>query len=212
MPDNVFSRKIEENKVRKEGRLPPGQSLTQKFPVLHYGPVPDVDLSTWEFRVWGDVEEEVRWTWEEFNQLPITEVTMDLHCVTRWSKFNTTWLGVSLKTLVDQGFIQPNPTAQFVIQHAEFGYTTNLPLEVMLQDNFLLATHFDGKPIPLDHGYPLRGVVGHIVGREDLSDPYLWKGAKWLRGLEFSPQDKPGFWENAGYHNRGDIWKEERMR
>ncbi len=211
MPDDVFSRKIEENRVRKEGRLPPGQSLTQKFPVLHYGPVPEVDLSTWDFRVWGDVEEEVRWTWEEFNQLPITEVTMDLHCVTRWSKFNTTWRGVSLKTLVDQGFIQPKTTAQYVIQHAEFGYSTNLPLEVMLQDNFLLATHYDGKPIPLDHGYPLRGVVGHIVGREELRDPYLWKGAKWLRGLEFSAQDKPGFWENAGYHNRGDIWKEERM-
>jgi DMSO/TMAO reductase YedYZ molybdopterin-dependent catalytic subunit len=211
MFNSVFSRKKEEDQVRSEGRLPPGQSLTQKFPVLHYGPIPHVDLEIWDFRVWGDVEEKVRWTWEEFNQLPRTEVTMDLHCVTRWSKFNTTWEGVSLKTLVDEGLIKPNPSAKFVIQHAEYGYTTNLPLEVMLQDNFLLATHYDGKPIPLDHGYPLRGVVGHIQGRSDLKDPYLWKGAKWLRGLEFSPRDKPGFWENAGYHNRADVWKEERM-
>lgn len=212
MLNSVFSRKREEDEFRQEGRLPPGQSLTQKFPVLHYGRIPKVDLSTWDLRVWGAVEEEIRWTWDEFNQLPKTEIVMDLHCVTKWSKFNTRWQGVSMKTLVDEGFIKPRPGAKFVVQHAEFGYTTNLPLDVILQDNFLLATHYDGHPIPLDHGYPLRGVVGHITGRDDLMDPYLWKGAKWLRGLEFSAQDQPGFWEQAGYHNRGDVWKEERTR
>ncbi len=137
---------------------------------------------------------------------------MDLHCVTRWSKFDTVWEGVSVRTLVEQGLIQPEPTAKFVMQHAEFGYTTNLPLEVVLQENFLLATHFNGEPISPDHGYPLRGVIGAIPGRQDLKDPYLWKGAKWLRGLEFMTEDRPGFWEMAGYHNEGDAWKEERFR
>jgi DMSO/TMAO reductase YedYZ molybdopterin-dependent catalytic subunit len=211
MFNNVFRRRDEEEQVRKEGRLPPGQSLTQKFPVLHYGPVPRFHPATWDFSVWGEVEDEVRWTWGEFNQLPRTRLVMDIHCVTRWSKFDTQWEGVSLRTLVEQGFIKPKPTARFVMQHAEYGFTTNLSLQVMLADNFLLATHFNGEPIPLDHGYPLRGVVGQISGRKDLQVPYFWKGAKWLRGLEFMRADRPGFWEQAGYHNEADVWKEERF-
>ncbi|MGB9586124.1 MAG: molybdopterin-dependent oxidoreductase, partial [Anaerolineales bacterium] len=151
------------------------------------------------------------WTWDEFNQLPRTQVTMDVHCVTRWSKFDTHWEGISLRTLVEKGFIKPKPTARFIIQHAEYGFTTNLPIEVMLQDNFLLATHYDGKPLTPDHGYPVRGVAGNIVGREDLKVPYFWKGAKWLRGLEFTAEDRPGFWEQAGYHNDADVWREERF-
>jgi DMSO/TMAO reductase YedYZ molybdopterin-dependent catalytic subunit len=208
---SIFGRREEEEEVRKEGRLPPGQSLTLKFPVLHYGPVPKFNPATWDFRIWGEVEEEKRWTWDEFNQLPRTRVLMDLHCVTKWSKFDTTWEGVSVRTLLDQGIIRIKPGAKFVVQHAEYGYTTNLPLEVVLQENFLLGTHFDDEPISPDHGYPLRGVVGHISGREDLKDPYLWKGAKWLRGLEFLTHDRPGFWEKAGYHNEADVWKEERF-
>jgi DMSO/TMAO reductase YedYZ molybdopterin-dependent catalytic subunit len=136
---------------------------------------------------------------------------MDVHCVTRWSKFDTDWEGVSLGTLVEGGFIKLKPSAKFIIQHAEYGYTTNLPLEVGLSENFLMATHFNGEPLTPEHGFPLRGVVGFIKGKKDLFVPYLWKGAKWLRGLEFTQEDRPGFWEQAGYHNKADVWKEQRF-
>ncbi len=212
MFENIFRRKNLEEQVRKEGRLPPGQALTQKFPVLHYGAVPRFNPATWDLRVWGEVEEERRWTWAEFNQLPRTSLFMDIHCVTRWSKFDTTWEGVSLRVLVDQGLVKLKPGARYLMQHAEYGFTANLPVEVALAENFLLATHFDGQPLSPDHGYPLRGVVGYISERDDLPTPYFWKGAKWLRGLEFMSQDRPGFWEQAGYHNEADVWKEERFR
>lgn len=211
MLDSIFGRREKESQVRQEGHLPPGQSLTQKFPVLHYGPTPPFDPATWDLRVWGEVEEERCWSWMQFNQLPRTRVRMDIHCVTRWSKFDTEWEGVSVRTLVEQGLIRLKPTATHVLQHAEYGFTVNLPLEVVLAENFLLATHFDGQPLTPDHGYPLRGVVGYIRERRDLTTPYLWKGAKWLRGLEFMPYDRPGFWEQAGYHNVADVWKEERF-
>jgi DMSO/TMAO reductase YedYZ molybdopterin-dependent catalytic subunit len=211
MFNSIFRRREDEKKYAEQGRLPPGQSLTQKFPVLHYGPVPRFDPATWDLRAWGEVEEEVRWTWDEFQKLPRSKVNMDLHCVTRWSKFDTEWEGVSVRTLVDQGLIKLKPAARYVLQHAEYGFTVNLPLEIVLAENFLLATHFNGEPITPDHGYPLRGVVGYIPGRDDLKAPYLWKGAKWLRGLEFLAHDRPGFWEQAGYHNEADIWKEQRF-
>ncbi|MGQ9832461.1 MAG: sulfite oxidase-like oxidoreductase [Candidatus Villigracilaceae bacterium] len=204
-------RRKEEERIRSEGRLPPGQSLTLKFPVLHYGPVPSFDAASWDFRIWGEVEQEQTWDWEAFNQLPRTQVKMDLHCVTRWSKTDTLWEGVSVRVLVEQGFIRLKPTARYVMQHAEYGFTANLPLEVVLQDNFLLATHFNGEPITPEHGYPLRGVIGYIPHRTELKTPYLWKGAKWLRALEFMSEDRPGFWEQAGYHNQADVWKEERF-
>lgn len=206
-----MDRRKDEERVRSEGRLPPGQSLTLKFPVLHYGPVPVFDPATWSFRVWGEVEEEKSWNWDEFNQLPRAKLEMDIHCVTRWSKFDTVWEGVSVRTLAEQGFLKIKPTATHVMQHAEYGFMVNLPLDVVLQDNFLLATHFNGEPLTPDHGYPLRGVVGFIPGRENLETPYFWKGAKWLKSLEFMPYDKRGFWEQAGYHNRADIWREERF-
>jgi len=167
--------------------------LTLKFPVLHYGPVPSFNPATWDFRIWGEVEKEVRWNWDEFNHLPCTQVTIDLHCVTRWSKAVTVWEGISVRMLVEQDLIKFKPAAHFVMQHAEYGFTVNLPLAVVLQDNFLLATHFNGNPIEPDHGYPLRGVVGAIPWRGDLLTPYLWKGAKWLRGLEFMSRDRLGF-------------------
>ena len=212
MLNSIFRRREDEERVRQEGRLPPGQSLTQKFPVLHYGPVPRFNPATWDLRVWGAVEEEARWTWDEFNRLPRARITMDVHCVTRWSKFDTTWEGVSVRTLIDEGYIRPKLEAKYVVQHAEYGFTVNLPMAVMLQDNFLLATHLNGEAITPDHGYPLRGVVGAIPERGELKSPYFWKGAKWLRGLEFLDHDRLGFWEQAGYHNEADVWKEQRFR
>ena len=205
-------RRAREQRMRQAGRLPPGQSLTDKFPVLHYGPIPPFNPATWDFRVWGEVETPRVWTWDQFNALPRTQVVMDIHCVTRWSKFDTLWEGVSVRTLVEQGFIRLKPTARFVILHAEYGFTANLPLDIVLQDNFLLATHYDGQPLTPEHGYPLRAVIGVIPDRKDLKTTYFWKGAKWLRGLEFSPVDRPGFWERAGYHNEADIWKEQRLQ
>jgi DMSO/TMAO reductase YedYZ molybdopterin-dependent catalytic subunit len=211
MFNRIFRRREDEERVRSEGRLPPGQSLTERFPVLHYGPVPPFNPAKWDFKVTGEVETPLLLTWEDFQQLPRTTQTMDIHCVTRWSKFDTTWEGVSVRTLVDQGVIKLKTSARYVLQVAEFGFTANLPLEVVLQENFLLATHYNGQPLDPEHGYPLRGVVGAIPNRDDLASPYLWKGAKWLRGLQFMPEDRLGFWEQAGYHNEADIWKEQRF-
>jgi DMSO/TMAO reductase YedYZ molybdopterin-dependent catalytic subunit len=173
--------------------------------------VPHFNPATWNFRVWGEVEEETTWTWDQFNQLPRTTIQMDIHCVTRWSKFDTEWEGVSVKTMVENGLFKIKPSATHVMQHAEYGFTVNLPLEVVLQDNFLMATHLNGEPITPDHGYPLRGVVGFIPSQKSLETPYFWKGAKWLRSLEFMSRDRRGFWEQAGYHNRADVWREERF-
>ena len=210
MASSREERRKEEERMQEEGRLPPGQSLTLKFPVLHYGPLPVFHPATWDFRVWGEVDEPLVLTWDAFMELPRTSVMMDLHCVTSWSKFDTHWEGVSVRSLVDAGLIKPKPSAKYVLQHAEHGYTANLPLEVVMGENFLLATHYEGKPISPEHGYPLRGLVGAIPGRSDLKDVYLWKGAKWLRGLEFIADDRHGFWERAGYHNMGDVWEEQR--
>jgi len=210
MLKSVFARKDEEERVKREGRLPPGQALTNRFPVLHYGPVPRFNPATWDLRVFGEVEEEKRWTWDEFQKLPRAKVKMDIHCVTRWSKFDTEWEGVSIKTLVDEGIVRLKPAAKFLLQHCEYGFTVNVPLEVALAPNFLLATHYDGQPLEPDHGYPLRGVIGHITSAGHKT-PYFWKGGKWVRGLEFLAQDRLGFWEQAGYHNEADVWKEQRF-
>jgi len=210
MLKDFMDRRKQEEEVKKAGRLPPGQSLTQKFPVLHYGSVPTYNLATWSFRVFGAVEEELTWNWKEFNELPRRKVMMDIHCVTRWSKFDTEWEGVHFQDLVDQKIIKLKPEAAFCVQHCEYGFTVNVPISTMLSDNFLLATHFDGKPLEADHGYPLRGVVGAVPGKRQDSDRYLWKGGKWLRGLEFKAQDQAGFWEQAGYSMTARIWDEER--
>jgi len=196
--------------INKTKRLPPGQNLTNRFPTLHYGPIPGFNPAAWDFRIWGEVEQPITWTWDQILALPRVKIRLDLHCVTTWSKLDTEWEGISLKMLVESGLIKPTPEARFVMQHAEHGYTTNLPLSVVLQDNFLIATHYDDKPLTPEHGYPLRGVVGSIPERSDLQDVYLWKGAKWLRGLEFMREDRLGFWEANGYHNEADVWKEQR--
>ncbi len=206
---NPTDRRELEELMRVEGRLPPGQSLTLKFPILHYGSVPTFNPDTWQFKIWGEVEEEISLTWEEFSQLPQTDVELDIHCVTRWSKFDTLWKGVSLATLINEGLLKLKPDAAYILQHADGGYTTNLPLEIALQKNFLLATHFDGSPLTPEHGAPLRGMIGNIPG-SGIKTPYFWKGAKWLIGLEFLTEDQMGFWEKAGYHNEGDIWEEQR--
>lgn len=200
MLEDILGRRKAEEEVRKEGRLPPGQSLTQKFPVLHYGPTPQYDdLSKWDLHVFGEVKQEKRWNWQMFQELPTVKLTTDIHCVTRWSKFDTEWEGVRFRDFVDLFGLTDN--ARFVIAHCEYGYTTNTPLDIMLDDDVLLAYRYNGQPLEQEHGYPLRTLV---------PKRYFWKSAKWLRGLEFSPVDKPGFWENAGYHNEGDPFKEER--
>jgi DMSO/TMAO reductase YedYZ molybdopterin-dependent catalytic subunit len=194
----------------EKDRLPPGQHLTHTLPVLHYGTIPPFNPSTWDFRVWGAVAAPVTWTWDEIINLPRTHLKLDLHCVTGWTKLDTEWEGISLKQLVDEGKIKLKPETRYVMQHAEYGYTTNIPLQVALQDNFLLATHLDGKPLTPEHGFPLRGLIGSIPGSPPMEDLYLWKGAKWLRGLEFMARDRLGFWETNGYHHQGNVWKEQR--
>lgn len=211
MLDKLLGRREQEQVVKSQDRLPPGQSLTQKFPVLHHGPTATYeDLAEWDLKVFGLVDKPAVWNWEEFNQLPRSKVTMDIHCVTRWSKYDTDWEGVSVKTLIDEGFIMPKPEAKYVIQHCEFGYTTNTPLDFLLMDNVLLATHYDGKPLDAEHGYPLRVVVGSFADRSEGQTAYFWKGGKWLRGLEFRADDRLGFWERNGYHNEADPWTEQR--
>lgn len=196
---DFLKRRKDEERIKSEGRLPPGQSLTQKFPVLTYGPNARFDADTWDLRVFGEVEQEMRWSWQEFLALPTVSITCDIHCVTRWSKFDTVWEGVRFSDFVKLFGVKP--TAKYVIAHCDQGYTTNLPIEAMMEDDVLLTYKYDGKFLEPDHGFPLRTLV---------PKRYFWKSAKFLRGLEFSPTDKPGFWENAGYHNNGDPWAEER--
>ncbi|MDP2965475.1 MAG: molybdopterin-dependent oxidoreductase [Pelolinea sp.] len=205
------NRKEMEEKMRKEGRLPPGQALTDRFPVLHYGPIPPFNEASWNFRIWGEVEKPLKFSWAEFTQLPRTSMAYDLHCVTRWSKFDTQWEGVTVHSLIDAGLLKLKPSARFVMQRAEYDFSSNLPLEIVLSERFILATHFNGHPLTPEHGYPLRGVVGALPGQKSDQDVYFWKGAKWLRGLEFTTEDHKGFWEMAGYHNNANVWKEERL-
>jgi len=193
-------RREREKQMKAEGRLPPGQSLTLKWPVLHYGSVPRFDPATWDFRVYGLVQNPIRLSWEEFNKLPKIETQSDFHCVTRWSRFDNRWSGVSVRELLNRA--QPKPEAAYMLVHAEQGYTANVRLADLLHDNVLLATHHDGEPLPLDHGYPLRLIVPQL---------YAWKSVKWVRGFELLDHDQAGFWEQNGYNMYGDPWKEQRF-
>jgi DMSO/TMAO reductase YedYZ molybdopterin-dependent catalytic subunit len=192
-----------EQKVRDAGydpaRLPPGQYLTEKWPVLHAGSVPEIDLGTWDFRVFGEVEQALTLDWEELRELPATEVTADIHCVTRWSRFDTRFRGVHWSELAK--LVRPKPAARFVVATAEQGFTANVPLEAIEDERAVIAYEADGTPLTPDHGWPLRLVV---------PTRYFWKSAKWLRALELRSTDQPGFWERYGYHNDADYWKEER--
>ena len=173
--------------------------MARDFPVLHVGDVPRFDPATWRFRVWGEVERDLEFAWEQFSKLPTATVTADIHCVTRWSKFDTHWTGVPLRTLMELARVKPS--AKFVISHGHNGYSANLPLSIAERDDVLLAHTYEGKPLEPIHGGPLRMFV---------PARYFWKSTKWCTGLEFSSEDKPGFWELRGYHNDGDPWKEER--
>jgi DMSO/TMAO reductase YedYZ molybdopterin-dependent catalytic subunit len=181
-------------------RVPPGQYVTEKWPVLHYGSVPRVDLPTWDFRVWGEVDDPFSFGWDEFKQMPRKELHTDIHCVTRWSRLDIDFEGVPIQHILERARLRPS--ARFVLAHSEQGYTANLPLEILDDDDVILADTADGQPLAPEHGYPLRLVV---------PKRYFWKSAKWIRGLEFLPQDTLGFWERYGYHNDADPWKEERF-
>ncbi len=196
---DFFHREQHSEQTIDPSRIPPGQVLTKKWPVLHYGGVPTVDPSRWDFRLFGLVDQPVRLTWDEFHQLPRTTIHCDIHCVTRWSRLDNTFTGVAVKDLLAR--VQLQPTAKFVMVHAENGFTTNLPLDDLIRPNVLLADTHDGEPLTPEHGWPLRLVVPHL---------YFWKSAKWVRGFEFLATNRPGFWEQYGYHMRGDPWKEER--
>jgi DMSO/TMAO reductase YedYZ molybdopterin-dependent catalytic subunit len=178
-------------------RLPPGQYPTADFPVLSAGPTPHTPLSEWSFAVGGAVGQARSWTWEELIALPSETVTVDIHCVTKWSKFDTNWTGVSVDTLLDG----TEPSGQYVVAWCDGGYTTNLPLADVTDGKAWIAYRYDGEPLEPEHGGPARLLVPHL---------YFWKSAKWVRGLNLSPEDEPGFWESYGYHNYGDPWKEQR--
>ena len=190
-------------KILKPGdvsnRVPPGQYLTSKFPVLTYGPVPRFNPRTWDFRMLGEIEQEVRFNYEQFRALPRSRMVADFHCVTTWSRLDNAWEGVKVQDLMK--LVRLKPDARFVLIHCDAGYTTNLPLKYFLDDDVMLADRHDGQDLAPDHGFPLRLVVPNL---------YAWKSAKWVRAIEFLAEDVRGFWEVRGYHNRADPWLEER--
>jgi DMSO/TMAO reductase YedYZ molybdopterin-dependent catalytic subunit len=193
------ARRERERDARESGRLPPGQALTDRWPVLSMTPAPRFDPVTWRFRVSGLVERPLTLDWEEFLALPSVEVRSDIHCVTRWSKLDNPWEGVSFRAVEDR--VQPLPEAQFVVFKCMVPYSSNLPLEACLADDVLFAYKHDGLPLEPEHGGPLRLVVPEV---------YFWKSAKWVNRVEFMAKDQLGTWEKLGYHNEGDPWKEQR--
>ena len=196
-------RSSEDRKARAAGvdesRIPPGQYYTDKWPVLHAGGVPRIDLATWDFRVFGLVRNPIRVTFDELVALGTQEQSSDIHCVTRWTKLDMPWKGVPMRAVLD--LVQPLDRARFVIAHAEQGFSANLPLEAVDADDAMLAYEAEGAPLTPEHGFPLRLLA---------PSRYFWKSAKWLRGLEITDVDRPGFWEGYGYHNDADPWNEER--
>ncbi len=187
--------------TERSNRVPPGQVLTEKWPVLHYGSVPKINTATWNLKIKGQVVQEKSIIYEEFMALPRVKVFSDIHCVTTWSKLDNLWEGVSTREL--KKLVEIKPEAKFVIIHGAGSFTTNLPIDDFFEIDVLLAIKHNNEPISPDHGAPVRLVVPRL---------YFWKSAKWVTGIEFSASDKPGFWESAGYHNHGDPWKEERYR
>ena len=198
----LFDKKEKVEGVNYFGKplLPPGQYKTDKFPILTYGPVQSIKKEEWRFRVWGLVDEERDWTWIEFMKLPQSKLRADFHCVTHWSRFGDVWEGVMFRDFYS--LIKVKPEAKHVMQHAYGGYTTNLPLRWMLDEDVMFVHAVNGLPLEVEHGGPMRVFTPRR---------YAWKGAKWVRGLEFMAKDKPGFWEENGYSNSADPWKEERF-
>ena len=194
----VFRTK-KESRPEQGGRVPPGQRVVDGWPVFTYDSVPKIDLGTWQFRIWGEVEDEVTFTWEEFMALPKTTITSDVHCVTAWSKLDNAWEGVAFREVMKH--VRLKADARHAMVHSFGGYTTNVPLSDLDDDDVLFAYRHNGEDLTPDHGWPLRLVVPKL---------YFWKSAKWVRGLRFMTDDRPGFWEMYGYHMRGDPWKQER--
>jgi DMSO/TMAO reductase YedYZ molybdopterin-dependent catalytic subunit len=180
-------------------RIPPGQSLTDDFPVLAAGPTPRIGTDDWSFTLKVGPKPFIKWNWAEFNSLPQTKFTRDIHCVTAWSKLDTPWQGVLIDDILGEAGLEP-PT-DFTLAHSYDGYTTNVPAKDLLSGKAMIATHYDGEPLTADHGGPARLLVPHL---------YFWKSAKWINGLQFTTRDEPGFWELRGYHIYGDPWREQR--
>lgn len=181
-------------------RIPPGQVVTDRFPILHEGEVPQYDMAKWDLHIFGEIEQELRLSYEDILAMPQTKVQVDIHCVTRWSKLDTTWQGVLFRDLLDR--VKVKPEAKYVMIHADQNYETNVPLADLIGDDILLASYYDDKPMTPIHGWPLRLVVPHL---------YFWKSAKWIRKIEFMREDRHGFWEQNGFHNYGDPFKEQRF-
>ncbi len=196
---DLFNKRGKEDRERFGERLPPGQKLTDGWPVLHYGGIPAIDLATWKFSVVGLVDEEVSFTWDEFMALPQTTLRSDIHCVTHWSKFDNDWTGVKFTDIMAK--LKVKPDAKHVMLHSYGGYTTNVSLRELMDDDVIFAHQHNGKPLEKEHGWPLRMIVPKL---------YFWKSAKWVRGLVFMADEKPGFWEMYGYHIHGDPFTEER--
>jgi DMSO/TMAO reductase YedYZ molybdopterin-dependent catalytic subunit len=192
-------RRDREREMREAGRLPPGQSLTLKWPVLHQGSIPRFDSAKWNFRIFGLVEEPLQLSWQEFSKLPQAEVLADMHCVTRWSKFDNHWGGLLTSELMSR--IKLRPEARHVMVHADYDYSANMPLADFLRPTTLFAFRHNAEDLTYEHGYPLRLVVPNL---------YAWKSVKWVRGIEFLDRETPGFWEENGYHIYGDPFKEQR--
>jgi DMSO/TMAO reductase YedYZ molybdopterin-dependent catalytic subunit len=201
MPDRFISRGFvgKRRSAAVANRVPPGQYVVTDFPVLSAGPTPRSPLDQWSFTIDGLVRERVSWSWEEFLQLPSKEYVVDIHCVTKWTKLDTRWKGVSLDTLFEQ--VELDRKAMYLTAYSDGGYTTNMPLSEVINGQAFVGYEFDGKPLAPEHGGPARLVVPHL---------YFWKSAKWVRGLLLREADKSGFWESLGYNNHGDPWKEER--
>ncbi len=195
---NILRRSDRERELHGD-RVPPGQRLTERFPVLTQGMTPHIDLKEWRLAIVGAVEEELTLTWEELLALPRTTSVADIHCVTGWSRLDNEWEGVSFRDLMEH--VRPKPEARHVMVHSYGGYTTNVSLQDLMEDGVMLARSHNGEPLTPEHGGPLRLVIPHL---------YFWKSAKWVRGLQFMADEHPGFWEMYGYHIRGDPWKEER--
>lgn len=198
--DRIKRMKSPEIPAELADRLPPGQVLTERFPILHEGEVPRYDIDAWNLKIFGEVNAERIFTLEEIKSLPLTRVVCDIHCVTRWSKFDTVWEGVRFRDLLE--LLKVKPEAKHVMIHADNDYDTNVPLDDLMRDDVLLAYQYNGSPLTDKHGWPLRLVVPHL---------YFWKSAKWIRGIEFMKEDRPGFWERNGFHNYADPFKEMRF-
>ncbi|MFB7724477.1 sulfite oxidase-like oxidoreductase [Nocardia sp. NPDC056100] len=196
---NVFSPGFQGRPRPKTDRLPPGQYLTEDFPVLSAGPTPRVDLNRWQFTVTNETGRQYAWSWPQFMSLPQSKPHVDIHCVTRWSKLDTTWQGVSVDTLLENVETQ----AEFAAITSYGGYTTNLPLEDLLDGKAWIVHSFGGQDLDPEHGGPARLLVPHL---------YFWKSAKWVKSIRLLDYDEPGFWETAGYHSYGDPWREQRYQ